>query len=107
MPATTVTTTATAMAATTARTVAATAATTRPRKRGRPKRGGRRLLGVVLHRLLATKKASMPTVHGFGGFRIAQIHRLRYFISGWRVKIGQIACIGRCYNNRRGKSLGH
>ena len=71
------------------------------------RRGGRRLLVVVILRLLATKKASMPTVHGFGGFRIAQIHRLRYFIYGWRVKIGEIACIGRCYNNLRRTSLGH
>jgi len=78
--------TATATAAKTARTVpataAATAATTQPRKRGRPKGSkdkelrGRRLLVVVILRPLATKKASMPTVHSFQGFKIAQMYRL-------------------------------
>ncbi|KAN0086929.1 hypothetical protein V8E54_000617 [Elaphomyces granulatus] len=39
-------------------------------------RGGRRLLVVVILWPLTTKKASMPTVHGFKGFRIAQMYRL-------------------------------
>jgi hypothetical protein len=46
---------------------------------------------VVILQPLATRKASMPTVHNFKGFRIAQVHRLWYFIYGWRVKIGEIA----------------
>ncbi|KAN0068607.1 hypothetical protein V8E54_013331 [Elaphomyces granulatus] len=39
-------------------------------------RGGRRLLVVAILWPLTTKKASMPTVHGFKGFRIAQMYRL-------------------------------
>ncbi|KAN0080760.1 hypothetical protein V8E54_003964 [Elaphomyces granulatus] len=40
-------------------------------------RGGRRLLVVVvILRQLAAKKASMPTVHRFKGFMIAQMYRL-------------------------------
>jgi hypothetical protein len=78
---------ATATAAKTARTVAATAAATQPRKRGRPKGSkgkelrGRRLLVVVILRPLATKKASMPTVHSFQGFKIAQMYIIGFDIS--------------------------
>src|SRR6267378_7176783 len=39
-------------------------------------RGGRRLLLVVILWPLAAKKASMPTVHSFKGFMIAQMYRL-------------------------------
>src|SRR5712664_24505 len=39
-------------------------------------RGGRRLLVVVILRPLATKKASMPTIHSFKGFRIVQMYKL-------------------------------
>ncbi|KAN0079684.1 hypothetical protein V8E54_004898 [Elaphomyces granulatus] len=89
----TVTTTATAMAATAARpvaamvaaTAAATATTTQPRKRGRPKgskdkeprkRRQKATGGGVILRPLAAKKSSMPTVHRFKGFMIAQMYRL-------------------------------
>src|SRR5467141_813335 len=57
-------------------TTKASLATRRAQRTKSSGRGGRRLLVVVILGPLAAKKASMPTVHRFKGFMIAQIYKL-------------------------------